>query len=168
MSKTILILTILFVVAVVLGGLIFALNQGSSSTNENTNTSTNTANQNARVGNTNTRTNSSAQNSNTSSANSNTNASATTEISITDEGFSPESLTVNAGQRVTWTNTDNIVHYVAPNDHPSHQRYAGVWDDDGSGRISPGETYSITISTPGTYRYHDHLDSSVIGTLIVE
>jgi plastocyanin len=94
--------------------------------------------------------------------------SALTEVSVTKSGFAPKTLTVGAGKKVTWMNNDSVVHYIAPADHPDHIKYVGTWDDDGTGRIAPGEAYTVTISTPGTYSYHDHLNPVTTGTLIIE
>jgi plastocyanin len=181
MSKTVTVFVILLAVAILLGAVIFMLNKDKANTNANVTTNTNSVANANRSANANANraanTNATALNSNTNAtsgtntnAASNSNAtqpSGSVSVSITDSGFTPKSLTVSAGQAVTWTNNDNVVHYVAPNDHPSHQRYSGIWDDDGSGRVGPGDTYRVTISTPGTYLYHDHLDSTLTGTLIV-
>lgn len=161
MSKTAITLIIIVIVAVLLGAVIFALQNGKSNINQSnddaaTRTDVNSANTNR------------TSNVNSAALNSNSSARAANEVSVKKSAFVPKYLTVSAGQKVTWSNDDSIVHYVAPDDHPAHDRYSGVWDDDGAGRVSPGETYSITISTPGTYTYHDHLNPTITGTLVVK
>lgn len=161
MSKTVTILIIIIVVALLLGVVLYATQKGSSTNSSNSNSNT-TANRAANAGN--------ANSSALSNTNASTNSAATTgnAVTITRSGFSPKTLTVQAGQRITWTNSDSSVHYVAPNDHPTHVKYSGIWNDDGTGQISPGQTYTITISTPGTYGYHDHLNPSTTGTIVVQ
>lgn len=89
------------------------------------------------------------------------------DVTVTNTGFSPKSLTIKAGDSVTWTNTSTRTVYVAPDEHPAHQKYAGIWDDDESGNIAPDESYTVTFSQAGTYTYHDHLNSTFTGTIIV-
>lgn len=91
-----------------------------------------------------------------------------TNINIIPTGFSPRTVTVSAGDTITWTNNDTRSHYVAPNNHPNHREYSGMWDDDGTGNISVGQTYSVVLGQPGTYNYHDHLNAGLTGTIIVE
>lgn len=91
-----------------------------------------------------------------------------TTVTVLGTGFLPKSLTIKAGQTVTWINEAGTEVYIAPDIHPSHKKYAGTWDDTGAGNIQNGESYSFTFTKAGTYTYHDHLSSSLIGTVIVE
>lgn len=167
-------LVIIVIVLVVLGGVWFFMNRDK---NANTNTTTNTNTASTQL-NTNTtasvNVNTSATvNSNTntgSNLNANTNATTTSgqAVSVTSSGFQPRSVTISVGGKVTWTNADSSSHYIAPDNHPSHTKYAGTWDDDGSGQISAGQSYSQTFTTAGSYTYHDHLNSGLTGTVIVQ
>ncbi len=182
MKRTSLAILIIVIVALLIGAGFWLMANRNSNTN-NANPATNNANSlltnqsnlnaNRTVTNSNPNTNTSVNvNTNTNSAaNSNTNTntnSAPVAISITSAGFSPRTLTVNAGTTVTWTNNDTVTHYIAPDDHPSHFKYAGVWDDDSTGQISRGQTYSNPFLLEGTYTYHDHLNPSTTGTIIVQ
>jgi plastocyanin len=60
-------------------------------------------------------------------------------------GFDPGSITVKAGQTVTWLNLTTSAHSVV-SDTP-----AQPFD---SGGIGDGQTFSVTFQTPGTYKYH--------------
>lgn len=95
-------------------------------------------------------------------------AGSTVRISAIASGFVPQEVTIKVGDSVTWKNDSADIVYVAPNDHPSHVAYPGVWEDDGSGEIEPGEEYSHTFTTAGTYGYHNHENEDQIGTIIVE
>lgn len=92
----------------------------------------------------------------------------TYRVSAISDAFIPETVTISAGDLVTWKNDSQNTVYIAPDTHPSHLDYAGVWDDDGTGRIAPGEEYTFTFTESGTYTYHDHLNASSTGTVIVE
>lgn len=126
--------------------------------------------------NVNTNVNARTQNANTTSAVPATNASnvnettAATEksVAVTSSGFTPKTLTMTAGDTVRWMNGAGRTVYVAPDNHPSHTKYAGIWDDDGTGQITSGATYELTFSKAGTYTYHDHLNSVLTGTIIVQ
>lgn len=67
-----------------------------------------------------------------------------TAVAIKGFAFSPASLTVKAGTKVTWTNQDSDAHTVT---------------SDGSGgplnskAMNTGDTFSYTFGRPGTYKY---------------
>ena len=52
-------------------------------------------------------------------------------------------IVVRSGTIVTWQNKDNTQH-TATSD-------SGIWD---SGILSPGQSYSVTFNSTGTYPYH--------------
>lgn len=85
-------------------------------------------------------------------------------VSITSSGFSPASVTVKAGQTVTWTNNDSRTHQPAVDPHPVHSNLPGF---DSAPGIAAGQTYSFTFTKAGTWAYHDHLFSFRTGTVIV-
>ncbi len=74
------------------------------------------------------------------------------------EGFAfhPDTIKVKAGQKVTWTNHDSTTHTVTAND--------ASFD---SGRLAPGKAFSFTFSSPGTFKYHCSIHSSMMGTVEV-
>jgi plastocyanin len=57
-------------------------------------------------------------------------------------GFDPPSLTANVGDTVMWTNTGTMAHTVTASD--------GSFD---SGSINPGEMFSLTVTSAGTFAY---------------
>lgn len=63
-------------------------------------------------------------------------------IRIADFAFGPATLTVAAGQNVTWTNTDSIPHTTTSVDR--------LWN---SGPLEPGASFSVTFDEPGIYTY---------------
>lgn len=85
-------------------------------------------------------------------------------VKITSVGFSPKSVTIKAGEPVTWMNNDSDDHTVNSDKHPTHILYPFL----NLGLIKPGEKKSVTISKTGTSTYHDHLNPSLAGSVTVE
>ncbi len=75
-------------------------------------------------------------------------------VTIQDFSFSPSTMTIKVGTRVTWTNAGPSAH-TATSDN-------GIWDSGTLGAPSGGGgyggsasgTYQFTFNTAGTYRYH--------------
>lgn len=86
---------------------------------------------------------------------------ATVEVSYTENGFEPSTVTINVGDTVTWTNNTNSAMQVASDDHPDHTDYPGF------DQLSAGSSYSFTFDQAGTWGYHNHEDHNVTGTVIV-
>ncbi len=86
-------------------------------------------------------------------------------VSYTNAGFSPAVLRVKAGTTVTFRNDSGEDLWVASNPHPTHTGLSGF---DASDAIGQSATYAFTFTRLGTWGYHNHLHSSVGGTIIVE
>ena len=82
-------------------------------------------------------------------------AATTTTIAVRDFSFQPKTVTIRAGDTVTWANVDTATHTATS---------AGNWD---TGGITPGSSRSITFATPGTYLYYCLLHSIMFGTIVV-
>ncbi len=85
-------------------------------------------------------------------------------VTISGAGFSPAGITIKAGESVTWKNTDSENHTVNSAPHPIHTTYPPL----NLNLIKPGEEKSLTFPTAGTYKYHDHLNPSLTGSVTVE
>jgi plastocyanin len=66
-------------------------------------------------------------------------------VSMGDNFFAPETVTVRAGDTVTWVNDGRIVHTATGWDAAR-----GLWD---SGLLQPGQSFSFRFAQPGTYPY---------------
>jgi plastocyanin len=77
-------------------------------------------------------------------------------VSIVDFAFQPASLEVAAGTTVTWTNTGQAKHTATADD--------GTFD---SKNLKPGESFSFTFNTPGTFAYHCDVHPEMTGTIVV-
>lgn len=85
-------------------------------------------------------------------------------VQISSSGFLPKSITIKAGETVTWMNSDSINHTVNSAVHPTHLVYPAL----NLGTIKPGAQVSLEFPKAGTYQYHDHLNPSLTGAVIVE
>lgn len=74
-----------------------------------------------------------------------------------DRAYVPRDLTVTAGTRVTWTNTDSVAHTSTSN--------ANGWN---SGVIAPNGQFSFTFQTAGSFPYHCAIHPGMVGTIVVQ
>jgi plastocyanin len=84
-------------------------------------------------------------------------SAATVTVQIKSTGFSPATITINHGDTVTWKNVDTVDHQVVA--------------DDGSFAslvLHAGRTWSTTLTTAGTFRYHDALYPKRTGKITVK
>ena len=78
-------------------------------------------------------------------------------VDLKNYAFSPSTITVKVGTKVTWVNGDSVGHTVTS-------------DTDGllnSGTLSSGGKYSFTFTTPGTTSYHCVPHQNMKGTVVV-
>ncbi len=85
-------------------------------------------------------------------------------ITVTDTGFSPSELTVKKGGKVVWVNKSSKIVTLASADHPSHRKYPAL----NLGDFVKGTTVQLVFDTPGTYTYHNHLNPTQTGTVVVK
>ena len=72
-------------------------------------------------------------------------------VTIQNFAFAPQTLTVKAGTKVTWTNNDSAPHTVTSTDGPSSGAATTALFD--SGQMASGESFSFTFTKAGTYYY---------------
>ncbi len=100
-------------------------------------------------------------------------------IEITSAGFSQKTLTIQAGDTVTFVNKDSATHWPASNVHPTHTTYpgsninkCGTADEsstfDACKALAEGEEYSFTFTRTGRWPFHDHRNPGRGGTIVVE
>jgi len=87
-----------------------------------------------------------------------------TVVSLTDTGFEPQSVSVKAGTKVVWRNKTNATANVSSAKHPTHLEYPPL----NLGNFEPGEKVSLVFNEAGSYKYHNHLNPSKFGTVVVE
>ena len=95
-------------------------------------------------------------------------------VGMSDMGFMPQTLVVNAGDKVVWKNTSQVTHNVVAD--PSKALYrvnvklpAGA-KPFGSEYLQPGQSFTRVFNVPGTYRYVCtlHEGSGMKGVIIVK
>ena len=74
-------------------------------------------------------------------------------IGIQDFQFVPPSITINAGDSVTWMNNGSMSHTSTSGGSCVAD---GIWD---SGFLSPGQSFTFTFASPGTFPFHCKVDS---------
>ena len=85
-------------------------------------------------------------------------SAATTTIAIKSTGFSPSSLTVDHGDKVTFKNSDRADHQVVAD--------SGAF---ASPILHANQSWTTpTLTTAGTFRYHDALHPKLTGRLVVK
>ena len=76
---------------------------------------------------------------------------------LTTNAYSPNPIAVTVGGTVTWTNNDTRTHTATST--------TGVWS---SGSIPPGEKYSTTFMTAGSFPYFCTIHPGMVGTVVVQ
>lgn len=87
------------------------------------------------------------------------------EVDLTDNGFSPASVTIKKGETVKFVNKSTGPMGVASNPHPTHTDYPGF--DQNKSASQGQKEYDFTFEKVGTWGYHNHLNPSVTGTVVV-
>ena len=77
-------------------------------------------------------------------------------VTIKNFAFSPKTLQVKAGSKVTVKNKDDTTHTFTAN--------KGAFD---AGEIDGGSSATIRVKKPGTYAYHCNIHNFMKGTLTV-
>jgi plastocyanin len=87
------------------------------------------------------------------------------EVSITSRGFSPQTVTIKKGQAVSWTNKTFIKHQITSDVQPVSNGTSGF---KGQGALLQTDLFLVTFKTAGTFTYHDELNPSLTGTVVVQ
>lgn len=85
-------------------------------------------------------------------------------ITYTDNGFTPATLTVKAGTKITVKNASSQPLQFDSDPHPEHTDDPEI----NIGSIDPGQSQTITVTKTGSHGYHNHLNADDTGTLVVE
>ncbi len=100
-------------------------------------------------------------------------------ITYTDSGFSQKDITIAKGTEVVFKNSASSAFWPASNVHPVHSLYDGTTLQehcanptkttfDACGPINPGSSWSFIFGKIGTWGYHNHLNPSQSGTMVVQ
>jgi plastocyanin len=86
-------------------------------------------------------------------------------VKLTDNGFEPQTLTINSGETVKFENDSSDDAWIASNVHPTHLLYRGF---DEKKPMVHGGSYSFTFTKVGRWGYHNHLEPTTQGTIVVK
>lgn len=86
-------------------------------------------------------------------------------VKISSAGFLPKDITIKAEEEVTWVNEDSSDHQVNSAVHPTHQLHPPL---NSVGLLKSGEKKSLSFPDTGVYKYHDHLNPTLFGSVTVE
>ena len=86
--------------------------------------------------------------------------SATSEakVEIKNFSFSPQTIKIKVGDKITWTNNDSVAHTVTSDSD-------NLLD---SPTFSPGESFSFVFTKAGSTNYHCNIHKTMKGTVVVE
>ena len=79
-------------------------------------------------------------------------------IEIKDFAFNPQTITVKAGEKVTWINRDEEPHTVVSVEKQFKKSTA----------LDTDQEFTITAGAPGTYTYFCSVHPKMTGTIVVE
>jgi plastocyanin len=79
------------------------------------------------------------------------------QVVLKNFAFDPASVTIKAGESVTWTNQDSTTHTVDADN--------GEFK---SGDLAPNATFTFKFDKAGTYAYHCSIHPSMKATVIVQ
>ena len=80
------------------------------------------------------------------------------QIVIKDFHFTPETLTVKSGEKITWINRDEEPHTVVSVQKQFKKSTA----------LDTDQQFTITAGAPGTYTYFCSVHPKMTGTIVVE
>lgn len=83
-------------------------------------------------------------------------------VQYSNGAFSPKTVEIKVGDKVTFVNQTGDRMWVASDPHPSHTIFP---DFD---QLTSGSSYSFVFTKKGTWNYHNHLSAGAKGAIIVK
>lgn len=87
-----------------------------------------------------------------------------TEVTVGKDGFLPQTLIIKKGDTVVWINQSGENVTVNSDPHPTHNLHRFL----NRGEFSQDSSVQVTFEETGTFSYHNHLNPSQRGTIVVE
>lgn len=87
------------------------------------------------------------------------------EVSIMSYGFEPKTIKIKQGQAIVWTNKDSAQHQVSADSIQGDNTTPIFFSQGASPRK---ESVLFTFFTKGSFTYHDQIDPTFKGTIIVQ
>ena len=102
-------------------------------------------------------------------------------VTYSDSGYMPSTVKIKKGETVFFENKSSEMMWTASAIHPTHKAYPGSGIEkcgdktnymstifDACEGYDPGESWAFTFNESGTWKYHNHLNPSHTGTVVVE
>ena len=100
-------------------------------------------------------------------------------VTYGNAGYSPKTITIKIGETITFKNESSRNVWTASALHPTHTTYSGTSTQqhcpdlsntsfDQCTGSSAGDSWSFTFTKTGSWKYHNHLNSSDSGTVVVK
>ena len=89
-------------------------------------------------------------------------------VTFSDSGVDQTTVTVKSGQAITWTNSGSKTIQVASANHPTHTLNPELSNGQFVLDLAPGASSTVTLNKIGTWGFHNHLNPSVTGKVVVE
>lgn len=97
-------------------------------------------------------------------------------VRYTRDGYMPSILAITKRETVVFVNENGQSMWTASAVHPTHSLYSGTNlgkhcpDISGTAfdQCGPGNEFRFTFTKSGTWKYHNHLNASHTGTIIIE
>ncbi len=89
-------------------------------------------------------------------------------VTFSDSGVSPATVTIKSGQSITWVNNSSKTIQVASDPHPTHTDNRELSNGQSVLDLAPGASTAVTLNKKGTWGFHDHLNPSVRGKVVVQ
>ncbi len=87
------------------------------------------------------------------------------EITYNGKQYTPKSLSVKSGDVVIFKNASTVPFWPASGSHPAHTAYP---EFDPKKPVPAGGTFEFKFIRTGTWSFHDHLNPSTGGSVVVE
>lgn len=85
-------------------------------------------------------------------------------VNLSNFAFVPQKIRISRGTKVTWTNNDQVGHYINTDSHPAHTYYPAQ----NSKLLPKGDSFSLVFEKPGIYPYHCSAHTTMTAAILVE
>lgn len=86
------------------------------------------------------------------------------KVILSAKGFEPATITIKAGESISWSNNSGKEATVNSDPHPTHNFHAFL----NLGTFASGSSVQAKFEDSGTYHYHNHLNPSQKGIIVVK
>ena len=88
-------------------------------------------------------------------------------ITFGDSGVTSQT-TVTSGGKIKWVNNSSKKVSVASDPHPVHSANSEITNGQFVIELAPGASAEVTVTKKGTWGFHDHLNPTTKGTVVVQ